>query len=97
MTAKYLDDSVSIMPRGFSRLEDRTTPISRKKWIDGEVCTPYGIVTCMAQGHDGEAPKFTRLDFCFNGRLYMRSFRGKSFSKRGIKTKAYEFAKEVGG
>ena len=38
--------------------------------------------------------KHSRLDFAWNGRLYMRSF-NKRYTTRGLKTLAYEFAQEI--
>ena len=85
---KIFDDSMKVQKDGFSRTEDRGG------WTDGEIVTPWGIVSVYAQG-DAENANHTRLDFVHAGRLHMRNFHGKRYSRRGIKTKAMQFAKEI--
>lgn len=85
---EFFDDSMKVQKDGFSRTEDR------ENWTDGEVVTPWGIVSVYAQG-DENTTKHTRLDFVWGGRLHMRNFSGKRYSKRGIKTKAMQFAKDI--
>lgn len=86
---KQFDDSMSLEKRGYGRIEVR-----KEGWTDGEVLTPFGIVTVYAQG-DAENVPHTRLDFVWNGRLYMRNFGDKRYSPRGIVTKAMKFAAEI--
>ena len=85
---KVSDDRVSTGKRGFGRTENNGG------WIDGEVVTPFGIVSVYAQGDD-EHLFYTRLDFAHKGTLYVRKFDGKRYSPRGLVTKAYEFAKGI--
>ena len=63
---KYNDMSTSLHGRCFSRIEDRHT--SSGPYLDGEVLTPQGIVVIL-QENDRRLP-FTRLDFCYRGRLH---------------------------
>lgn len=86
---KQFDDSMSLQKRGYGRVVVR-----REGWTDGEVLTPYGIVTVYAQG-DAENSPHTRLDFVWDGRLYMRNFDGKRYTARALVTKAMEFATEI--
>ena len=84
-----IDDSSFSIGNGFSRIE-----IRHEGWTDGEVVTPHGIVSIYAQG-DKKYDCHTRLDFAHNGRFFVRFFSGKRYSKRGIVTKAKEFAREI--
>ena len=86
---KHNDDSMSLARRGYGRIEVR-----KDGWTDGEVVTPFGIVSVYAQG-DAENQPHTRLDFAWNGRLYMRNFDGVRYSPRGLVTKAMQFASEI--
>lgn len=88
-TMKQFDDSISLQKRGYGRVEVR-----KEGWMDGDVLTPYGIVTVYAQG-DAENVPHTKLDFVWRGRLHIRNFNGKRYSARGIVTKAMEFATEI--
>ena len=83
---KYLDDKVSAK-KPFGRM--RRNPDG---WTDGEVVTPNGIVSVYAQ--DDEKFHLTRLDFAYEGTLYMRSW-DKRYSPRGIVTKAYQFTQDI--
>jgi hypothetical protein len=86
---KIIDANWVVGKQGYNRTEER-----REGWLDGEVATPWGFVVCYAQGSEKHR-HHTRLDFIHNGRLYSRNFSGKRFTKRGIKTKAMKFAKEI--
>lgn len=88
---KVFDDSMAI-GRGFGRVENR----NGNAWTDGEVVTKHGIVSVYAQG-DAESHYHTRLDFAWKGRLYMRNFPNKRYSKRGLVTLAVKFAAEITG
>lgn len=81
------EDSMSIR-KPFGRLHN-----NESGWTDGEVVTPYGIVSVYAQG-DKENWHLTRLDFAHKNRMYIRSFR-KRYTHRGIVTKANRFAQEI--
>lgn len=86
---KIFDQNFKVEKRGYSRIEER-----REGWTDGEVITPWGVVSVYAQGDDTHA-HHTRLDFVFAGRQWIRDFSGKRYSTRGLKTKAMQFAKEI--
>lgn len=86
---KTFDDQYKIPNRGYNRSEER-----REGWLDGEVATPWGFVCVYAQGNEFHS-HHSRLDFIHNGVQYIRHFSGKRFTKRGIKTKAMQFAKEI--
>lgn len=85
------DDSIGVGKTGYNRTEER-----KEGWLDGEVATPWGFVVVYAQGDDKHT-HVTRLDFIHNGRQYMRTYNGKRFTKRGVKTKAMQFAREIVG
>ena len=79
--------------RGYSIIERRQyTTLGGEclEWTDGEVITPDGIVTVLAQNN----PDLSRLDYVFEGRVYSRSYR-KRYSSRGLVTKAKQFAREI--
>lgn len=81
---KQHDDSFAI-PRQFGgQLR------ARDGYIDGPVVTLLGIVIAYTQEN------YTRLDFVWNNRLHVRTI-DRRFSKRGLVTKAAQFAKEVAG
>lgn len=86
---KHNDDSMSLARRGYGRIN-----VHKDGWTDGEVVTPFGIVSVYAQGDDENRPH-TRLDFAWDGRLYMRNFDGRRYSPRGLVTKAMQFASEI--
>lgn len=86
---KIFDDSIAVGKRGFNRATENDGG-----WTDGEVGTPWGFVSVYAQGNS-RGDNFSRLDFIWSGRLYMRNFPGTRFSKRGLKTKALQFAQEI--
>lgn len=88
---KITDDSMKLPYRGINWISRHPAG-----WTDGEVLTPFGIVAVYAQGDKAKGESFhTRLDFVFDGRLYMRNFENKRYSSRGLVTKAYEFAAEI--
>lgn len=64
------------------------------RYHEGVVGTPYGFVWVYAQGCNKYAPS-SRLDFIWNGRRHSRWFRNKRYSKRGLVTKARQFALEI--
>lgn len=74
--------------RGYNRTTDRDG------YTDGEVITPWGFVSVYAQG-DERHHHCTRLDFVHDGFMHTKQFNDKRYTKRAIKTKAFEFAKEV--
>lgn len=86
---KIFDDKISVGKTGLNRTENRN-----EGWVDGEVATPFGFVCCYAQGDDNHF-YHTRLDFIHKGVMYMRNFSGKRYTKRGLKTKAMQFAREI--
>lgn len=88
---KVHDDSMAVGRKGFSRLMTM-----KEGWTDGDVVTPWGIVSVYAQGDD-RYRHHTRLDIVHNGRLYMRDFHGKRYSPRGLVMKAMQFAREIAG
>ena len=67
---------------------------NKNGFTDGCVATPHGIVKVYAQG-GGKNFYVTNLNYVIGGRLFVRQFRGKRYSPRGIATKAKQFAKEV--
>lgn len=85
---KKFDESMSV--RGaWSRLT--TNANGHGEWIGGEVGTPHGFVSVY---HEAERP-FTRFDFIWDGRLYMRNLSGKRYTKAGLVRMAAAFAREV--
>jgi hypothetical protein len=87
--AKFKDDSVSLSGRAVNRITR-----DPRGWIEGPVLTPDGIVHCYAQG-DEQNENHTRLDFVWQGRLYMRQFPKVRMTARGMATAAGRFAREV--
>ena len=70
------------------------TPGTRRNgWDQGDLYSPYGIVSVYAQGDDRFKPH-TRLDFVKDGRCYTRSF-DRRYSRRYCKTLALRFAKQM--
>jgi hypothetical protein len=55
----------------------------------GEILLRCGVVLAYAED------KFTSLRIIRNGRVYYRAWHGKRYSRRGMVTKAREFAKDV--
>ena len=88
---KYTDDSMAIN-EGFSRI--KTVWGTGVSWLDGEVITEQGMVSIYAQGDDN-CFAHTRLDFVFEGRLHMRNYPNKRYTKRGIAMLAKRFAHEI--
>lgn len=84
-------ESHSLNGRHVTRI--RLEKASVGDWHDGDVVTPHGIVSVMAQG-DEINHHYTRWDFAHKGRLYMRTIH-KRFSPRGIVREAKKFAKEI--
>lgn len=60
-------------------------------WDEGEVITPFGIVSVYAQGDENNV-HHTAMDFAFNGRFYHKSFQKRRYSQRYMVTKANQFA-----
>jgi hypothetical protein len=89
-TQTVFDDSMALQ-RPHSRISVGQPP---RGWTDGAVFTCHGIVLVYAQGDD-EYTHHTRLDFVWQGRLYMRDFNGKRYSPRGLVTLADRFAAEI--
>lgn len=87
--ATYEQWKSKVEKRGYNRTTDRVDG-----WTDGDVITPWGFVCVYAQGDD-KHHHCTWLHFIHNGYMYTRQFNNKRYTKRGIKTKAFEFAKEV--
>ena len=76
---EVFDYSMKVPKQGFSRTEERDG------WTDGEIVTPWGIVSVYAQGDD-EYTHHTRLDFVHGGRLHIRNFSGKRYTDSGRKS-----------
>ncbi len=87
--SKVFDDTMAI-GRSYGCTENRND----NAWTDGTVVTNHGIVSVYAQGGD-ESFHYTRLDFAWKGRLYMRNFKNKRYSRRGLVTIATKFAAEI--
>lgn len=85
---KITNSDWKISRSGHSHIENRNG------WTEGSVFTQHGIVSVYAQG-DKENCYVTRLDFVWNGRCYSRTYNGKRYSPRGIKTIARKFAEEI--
>lgn len=92
MTTMKTEDFSYAVGRCVSSVRRRTNP--NHDWTEGTVRTPHGIVEVYAQGSE-RSFRVTRLDFVWEGRVHVRSFRGKRYSPRGIVTKAKEFARHV--
>ncbi len=60
------------------------------EYQNGTVLTASGIVECYSES------EYTRLDFVFAGRHYMRVIR-RRFSKVSLARMANKFAKEIAG
>lgn len=86
---KVIDDCLPVEKRGYNLTKEH-----REGWLDGKIATPWGFVCVYAQGDD-KYYHFTRLDFIYDGKMYVRSFSGKRYTKSGAKTKAMRFAKEI--
>lgn len=80
---KVIDDGWAV-GNGYSVIHNRTD-----SWNDGVVFTPHGIVRVFFYGNS------SGLDFAFRGRVHRRTFEGKRYTRRGIVTKAKQFAKEI--
>jgi hypothetical protein len=89
MSARIYDDSMSI-----SRPDGRRVSVHKEGWTDGEVMTPHGFVTVYAQGDENNT-YHSRLDFIWQGRLYMRNFQKRRLTPRGLVTAAARFADEI--
>lgn len=61
-------------------------------YIAGSVVTPLGFVVVYTE----DSKNYTRLAFVWNNRLYIRKI-DRRFSKRGLVTKAAQFAQEISG
>ncbi len=86
MKTPIFEDSISCRS-SFGRIDtERTT--TGESWDKGTVLTPQGIVSVYA------ADGITRLDFCHDGRLHMRTYR-KRLTKRGMTIVAGRMAKEI--
>lgn len=88
---KTVDNKTKLPKRGFSGVSFHPAG-----WTQGQVFTPYGIVSVYAQG-DEKNRNYTRLLIVLDGYLHSRIFNDKRYSPRGIFTKALEFAAEVAG
>lgn len=88
MKTTRTDDCISLRAP-FGRISSQS-PASGGSWEDGEVLTPYGIVSVYAEG------SHSRLDFCYGGKLYMRNY-PKRLTKRGMTMLAGRMAKEIAG
>jgi len=86
---KVFNNNWSVGKYGYNQTQER-----KEGWLEGLVYTPQGFVRVYAQG-DEKHYHITRLDFIREGRCYVRTFRGKRYTKRGVKTKAMQFAKEI--
>lgn len=94
---KVTNNCLKVDKSGYNRSEERKHKGLEGQdytWLDGEIATPWGFVCVYAQGDD-KRYHFTRLDFIYDGKMYVRSFRGKRYTKSGAKTKAMRFAKEI--
>lgn len=90
MSEKRFDDSIAVSAP-FSRIRRRDTRDGVGSWWDGEVVTPQGIVSVYSD------ERYTRLDFVYGGRLYMRNDRGGKRTERGLAILAGRFAREIAG
>lgn len=67
-----------------------------QRYLDGNVLTPYGIVSAYAQGHgDGYLPS-SSYQIIHKGRLYSRQ-EPVARTRRGLAIMAAKFAKEIAG
>lgn len=87
---KHIDDSFSIS-RPMCRLVPHRLR-SGEVYLDGDVVLPQGTVGVLIQG---DSDPMTNLDFAWKGRLYIRTFPGKAYSRRGVVRKAREFVEEI--
>lgn len=86
MKTPIFDDSISCRS-SFGRI-DTERGTTGESWDKGTVLTPHGIVCVYAED------SHTRLDFCHNGRLHMRTYR-KRLTHRGMTVAAGRMAKEI--
>lgn len=86
---KIADNDCKVEQSGWSRISSHPAG-----WTDGIVITTLGIVSVYAQG-DEKSSHATRLDFVWNGRCHSRTYNGKRYSSRAIKTLARKFAEEI--
>lgn len=70
--------------------------LNKGEWTDGPVATRHGFVVVYAQG-DANSFHVSRLDFIWDGRLYIRSYQSQRLSPRGLVTAAARFAEEIAG
>lgn len=63
-------------------------------WDNGEVFTPYGIVSVYAQGDD-LVSEHTHMDFIHKGRVYHRTWVRIRLTARGMTRAATCFAREI--
>lgn len=82
-------------PEGNIREIDSGVDSDGKKWgySHGTVETVYGIVRVWTDFRK-DRYKHSRLEIIRNGRQYVRTF-GKGYSRRGLVTKAAQFAHDV--
>lgn len=85
---KIRDTTSKVRTSGITQTHDSS---DGGTWLDGWVRTPHGIVLVMAE--DG----FSRLDFVWRGKQYIRCFDGHRYSSRGLVRKASQFVAEITG
>jgi hypothetical protein len=90
--SNYFDDTSKVSGHGFTRWNPFID-----NYDSGLKITPHGIVdiTCEKPGPEFKYSEYTRLDFVYKGRLYMRNFRGQSFNRKKLAQLANEFAREI--
>jgi len=78
--------------RGYSDIRD----LDKNESYSGFVYTSWGIVEVYGQGDKlAMIPCSTFLRIIKDGIVYNRNFTNKKYSKRGVVTKAKQFAREI--
>lgn len=85
---KYRDDESKVYGKGFTRWGSE-----QNGYQTGTRITTHGIVDIYTQYGDGW-DKYTRIDFVWKGRMYMRNF-DEPLSKKKIAQLSNEFAHEI--
>lgn len=62
-------------------------------YTEGSIGTKHGYVQAYAE--DSDHLKVSTLRFIWKGRLHIRAFTGKAYTRRGLVMKAKQFANEV--
>jgi hypothetical protein len=87
MSTKISDDSFGVS-QPFATIGIRSWR-NGEQTREGHYYSENGIVAIYAD------KDYTRLDFCYNGRNYIRHIRGQEYSDRGLSIMAGKFQREI--